>query len=138
LYGLGIAYDGVAAAVPILPGFAGASIKAKRAAKAIEQAAETAGDAADSAKTLQSYTKTNPTTGQVKCGRTSGCGTPLENIAKRDSNHHKNKDGFGPAVVDQSSSNTAAVRGREQQLIDAHGVAKSNGEASGNTINGIS
>ncbi len=88
-------------------------------------------------KTYQTYTKTNEETGQVYCGRTSGCGTPRENVAARDANHHKNDDGFGPAVLDQSSSNKDAIRGREQQLIDANGGAQSQGGTSGNAIQGI-
>ena len=35
-------------------------------------------------------------------------------------------------------SNKDAIRGREQQLIDMHGGAKSQGGTSGNAINGIS
>jgi len=46
--------------------------------------------------------------------------------------------GYGPAVLDKSSSNSNAIRGREQQLIDAYGGAKSTGGSSGNAINGIS
>lgn len=49
-----------------------------------------------------------------------------------------NGKGFGPAVLDKSSSNRLAVRGREQQLIDAYGGAKSMGGTSGNAINGVS
>ena len=54
-------------------------------------------------KTFQTYTKTNPKTGQQYCGRTSGCGTPEQNIARRDANHHMNQDGYGPATLDKSS-----------------------------------
>ncbi len=89
-------------------------------------------------KTYQTYTKTNPQTGEVYTGRTSGYGTPEENIAKRDRNHHKNKDGFGPAVLDKTSDNPDAIRGREQDMIDYHGGAKSKGGSSGNDIQGIS
>jgi RHS repeat-associated protein len=89
-------------------------------------------------KTYQTYTKTHATTGEVYSGRTSGRGTPEDNIAKRDKDHHKNKDGFGPAVLDKSSSNPAAIRGREQQLIEANGGARSAGGTSGNKINGVS
>lgn len=46
--------------------------------------------------------------------------------------------GFGPAQLDMSSPNKDAIRGREQQMIDAHGGAKSTGGTSGNAINGIS
>jgi hypothetical protein len=35
-------------------------------------------------RTFQTYTKTNRSTGQVYVGRTSGYGTPLENISRRD------------------------------------------------------
>jgi hypothetical protein len=88
-------------------------------------------------KTYQTYTKTNPTTGDVYSGRTSGTGTPAENVAKRDGNHHMNDKGFGPAELDKTSSNKNAIRGREQQLIEANGGAKSEGGTSGNAINGI-
>lgn len=89
-------------------------------------------------KTYQTYTKTNPETGEVYTGRTSGSLTPQENVAKRDKAHHMNNQGFGPAVLDKSSPNPDAIRGREQQSIEAHGGAKSTGGTSGNAINGIS
>ena len=38
-------------------------------------------------RTYQTYTKTNPKTGKVYSGRTSGTGTPAENV-RRDANHH--------------------------------------------------
>ncbi|MBJ6362784.1 hypothetical protein ACFOQM_16195, partial [Paenibacillus sp. GCM10012307] len=88
--------------------------------------------------TYQTYTKKNSTTGQVYTGRTSGKGTPLENIAKRDANHHMNQQGFGRATLDQTSSNKNAIRGREQQMIEKNGGARSQGGTSGNSINGIS
>jgi len=89
-------------------------------------------------KTYQTYTKQNPATGEVYSGRTSGTGTPAKNVAARDSGHHMTKKGFGPAALDKSSPNAAAIRGREQQLINANGGAKSAGGTSGNKINGIS
>ena len=46
--------------------------------------------------------------------------------------------GFGPAVLDVSSSSYEAIRGREQMLIEYHGGAQSMGGTSGNPINGIS
>lgn len=88
-------------------------------------------------KSYQTYTKTNEATGEVYSGRTSGKGTPYENVASRDKNHHMNEKGFGPAKLDKSSTNKNAIRGREQQLIDKHGGAKSTGGKSGNAINGI-
>lgn len=48
-----------------------------------------------------------------------------------------NDKGFGPAVLDKSSTNKDAIRGREQQLIDSNGGAKSQGGTSGNAIRGI-
>jgi len=98
----------------------------------------TIAETTESGKTYQTYTKTNPETGEVYSGRTSGTGTPRKNVAKRDANHHMNKEGFGPAELDMSSTNKVAIRGREQQLIDYHGGAKSTGGTSGNRINGIS
>ena len=89
-------------------------------------------------KTFQTYTKGNPTTGEVYSGRASGTGTPEQNLARRDAGHHMTDQGFGPAQLDKSSGNKAAIRGREQQLIEANGGAKSGGGTSGNAINGIS
>ena len=89
-------------------------------------------------KTYQTYTKTNPTTGEVYSGRTSGTGDPEKNIKRRDVNHAKNKEGFMPAELDMSSDNPDAIRYREQYLIELHGGAKSTGGTSGNAINGIS
>ncbi|MBO5495116.1 MAG: hypothetical protein J5964_05290, partial [Eubacterium sp.] len=47
-------------------------------------------------------------------------------------------EGFGPAQLDKSTSNYVAIRGREQQLIDNYGKAKSENGSSGNLIRGIS
>ena len=88
--------------------------------------------------THQTYTKMNPETGEVYSGRTSGTGTPEQNIARRDVGHHKNAEGYGPAQLDKTSANKDAIRGREQQLIDANGGARSRGGTSGNAIDGIS
>ncbi|MUO80748.1 hypothetical protein GOZ78_07290 [Agrobacterium vitis] len=89
-------------------------------------------------KTYQTYTKTNPETNKVYSGRTSGAGTPAENIGKRDANHHMNTEGYAPARLDKSSPNKDAIRGREQQLIEENGVTQSIRGTSGNKINGIS
>ena len=90
-----------------------------------------------SSKTYQTYTKTNPVTGEVYSGRTSGTGSPIDNVAKRDANHHMNSKGFGPAMLDKTSDSYQAIRGREQMLIEYYGGAKSMGGISGNAINGI-
>ncbi|WP_458355275.1 hypothetical protein [Peribacillus frigoritolerans] len=49
-----------------------------------------------------------------------------------------NKEGYGPALLDKSSKNRNAIRGREQLLIEKYGDAQSKGGTSGNKINGIS
>jgi hypothetical protein len=89
-------------------------------------------------KTYQTYTKKNEKTGETYSGRTSGTGTPKENVAKRDATHHKNKEGYGPAKIDKTTKSKDAARGREQQLIDKNGKAKSEGGTSGNSVRGVS
>ena len=90
------------------------------------------------AKSYETYTKTHPVTGKVYSGKTSGTGTPAQNVARRDAGHHMTKKGYGPAKLDKSSPKEAAIRGREQQLIDHHGGAQSAGGTSGNKNRGIS
>jgi hypothetical protein len=127
------AWMGVASVAGAVGTVAGAVVTV---AGGVAAAAKGKAAGAKGAKTYQTYTKTNPETGQVYSGRTSGRGTPAENVARRDATHHA--DGFGPAELDRSSSSRAAIRGREQQLIDTHGGAQSAGGTSGNVINGIS
>lgn len=50
---------------------------------------------------------------------------------------HLNAEGFGPAIVDQFTVNRAAIRGREQMLIDFFGGARSVGGTARNAINGV-
>ncbi len=89
-------------------------------------------------KTYQTYTKPAKDPNEKPySGKTSGKGTPEENVAKRDKNHHKN-DKYGPAELDKSSKNSDAIRGREQQLINQNGGAQSQGGNSGNAINSVS
>ncbi len=88
-------------------------------------------------KTYQTYIKENAD-GETYVGRTSGTGTPLENVKNRDYGHHMNQEGFGPAILVDSSSNRVAIRGQEQILIDIYGGAKFVGGSSGNRINAIS
>lgn len=106
--------------------------------KSVGATSDSTSSAKTGEKTYQTYTKTNPETGEVYSGRTSGTGTPEQNVLARDTNHHMNDKGFGPAKLDQTSSNPASIRGREQQLIDSFGGAQSTGGTSGNAINGIS
>jgi RHS repeat-associated protein len=91
-------------------------------------------------KTFQTYVKINPVTGEKYVGRTSGTGTPRENVDRRDNNRKDdlNARGFSRAKLDQTSKNPDAIRGREQQMIERNGGAKSQGGTSGNKINGIS
>jgi RHS repeat-associated protein len=98
------------------------------ASKNVKQAAE---------KTFQTYFKDNPTTGERYSGMTSGTGTPAENVAARDKNHHMNDKGFGPAALDQSSPNKEAIRGLEQRNIDDNGGSQSTGGTSGNKNNSV-
>ena len=85
-------------------------------------------------RTHQTYTKTNPLTGEIYSGRTSGTGTPARNLAQRDAAHPWTARGFGPATLDRSSPNRDAIRGREQQLIEHY---RATGRAA-DQINGVS
>ena len=86
------------------------------------------------------YTRTGPN-GQVYSGRTSGFGNPQSIVSARASGHPLRLRGFGPPVVDEVARGLegyAAIRGREQQLIDAFGGAQSEGGRSANLIRGVS
>ncbi|MEJ1128409.1 RHS repeat-associated core domain-containing protein [Variovorax sp. CCNWLW225] len=90
-------------------------------------------------KTYQTYTRWNPLTGQCYTGRTSGYGTPQENIRDRAYGQPLlNAEKFLPPVLDRSSSSYNAIRGREQQVMELNGGARSSGGDSRNMINGIS
>lgn len=92
------------------------------------------------------YIKQNDESGEIYSGRASGIddGSYSEEelvdiiLSKRDSSHHKNKEGFARAILDVFSYNSDATRGREQQLIDYNGGAQSEGGTSGNALNSIS
>lgn len=77
-------------------------------------------------------------TEMIYSGRTSGNINESDKaiLARRDATHHM--EGYGPAVLDQSSTDRLAIRGREQQLIDHFGGARSDGGKSGNAIRGVS
>ncbi|WP_170213767.1 RHS repeat-associated core domain-containing protein [Vibrio tasmaniensis] len=145
--GVGIVPDVLSAIVYVARGLPGEAALSMAAATPGVGQAVTAGRYAKRAaaiatkktgKTYQTYTKTDPVTGKVYTGRTSGFGTPEQNIARRDASHHMNQKGYGPASLDKTSFNKSAIRGREQQMIDAHGGAQSMGGTSGNKINGVS
>jgi len=77
----------------------------------------------------------------VYSGRTSGLGDPQSIVNARVNSHPDRLAGFGPGVVDESATGAegyAAIRGREQMLIDAHGGAQSEGGTSANLIRGVS
>ncbi len=91
-------------------------------------------------KTSTTYTRTNAE-GVVYSGKTSGKGTPEQQVAARTGqpdHQAKTAGGYGPGVVDKNSPNANAIRGREQQLINRNGGAQSQGGASGNKINSVS
>ncbi|MFM9921889.1 RHS repeat-associated core domain-containing protein [Variovorax sp. H27-G14] len=103
---------------------------ANRATKALKE---------DSEKTYQTYTRWNPLTGQCYSGRTSGTDTPTNNVKNRGYGQPLlNAEGFQAPVLDKSSSSYNSIRGREQQMIEVNGGAKSSGGDSRNMINGIS
>ena len=84
------------------------------------------------------YTRENPSTGQVYSGRSGGYGEPQEIATRRASGQPLlNAEGFAPPVVDSVSTDKAAIRGREQQLIDYFGGAQSVGGTTRNMINGV-
>ena len=85
------------------------------------------------------YTLTNPTTGQIYIGRSSGYGDPYSIMRKRFYNHGMRAYGFGMPILDravQGLTGYAAIRGREQQMIDFHGGVGS--LRVGNRIRGVS
>lgn len=91
------------------------------------------------------YTKRHPTRTRYKVysGRTSGYGNPAtdgQNIVNRRDRGHValNGQGFQAATLDKASREYAAIRGREQMLIENYGGAQSTGGTSANKINGIS
>jgi RHS repeat-associated protein len=84
------------------------------------------------------YTRENPSTGQVYSGRSGGYGEPQQIASQRAAGQPLlNAEGFTPPVVDAVSTNLSAIRGREQQLIDYFGGAQSVGGSTRNKINGV-
>jgi RHS repeat-associated protein len=94
----------------------------------------------NASKTHTTYTR-QKTDGTTYSGKTSGKTSPEQQVVTRTGKpDHKAKtaEGYGPAQVDKNSPNAAAIRGREQQNIDANGGAQSQGGTSGNKNNGVS
>jgi hypothetical protein len=115
-------------------------LKSDELAATLEAATTAASDKLRDLKFV-TYTRTHPATGQVYAGRTSGFGSAESLVAARAARHPERLDGFGPAVVDRVARGNAqgymAVRGREQQLIDEHGKAQSEGGTSANQIRAV-
>jgi len=75
-------------------------------------------------RTFITYILINPETGQVYIGRTSGFGDIMKIILRRMYNHKYFAAGFTQIEIDramQGLDGYAAIRGREQQLIDYSG-----------------
>lgn len=127
---------GLQIAIPatLIPGVSNPSADAQRAlADRLSRALRN-----DSDTTYQTYTRYDPSTGQCYSGRTSGDGSPEANVRNRGYGQPLlNAEGFNPPVLDRSSSSSSAIRGREQQLIELNGGARSSGGDSRNMINGI-
>jgi len=91
-------------------------------------------------KTYTTYTRDHPEK-PTYSGKTSGKGTPEQQVAKRTSqpdHQAKTAEGYGPAKVDRNSANPDAISGREQRLIEQNGGAQSQGGSSANKINASS
>jgi len=131
-----VVYDAAAVVIPALPatGTVRAGVKLLDAATST---AKTTGAAADANKTFQVYEKPGPGTGKPYVGRTSGTGTPEQNVGARDKTHELNKEGYGEAKVVSSSSSKDAIRGQEQRKIDQHGGAQRQGGTSANKIRAV-
>lgn len=118
----------------------GAVVETVHAISTIKNVAEKIANTPSTGRTYTTYTRTKDN-GTVYSGRTSGKGTPQQQVAVRTSkadHQAKTAEGYGPARVDKNSSNPDAIRGREQQLIEQNGGARSQGGTSGNAINGVS
>lgn len=85
------------------------------------------------------YTLKNSATGQIYVGRSSGFGDAEAIVKNRFYGHDMRKEGFSDPVVDRIAigpQGYAAIRGREQHVIEAYGGIGS--PKLGNKINGIS
>lgn len=92
-------------------------------------------------KVYVTYERYNSTTKEYYCGRASGYRNPIDavNLTLMSLRHVVlSNEGFGPMQFDKSTDKYSAIRGREQQLIDFRGGAKSVGGTARNKINGVS
>ncbi len=86
------------------------------------------------------YSKKNHKTGRTYYGKTSGAAIEAtidainKILEKRDNHHHKNKEGYDIAKIDKVSTDSDAIRGREQMLIEKSKTE----DKSGNIYNSIS
>ena len=115
---------------------------ASAAASVLSKAIVAIADAASDREAIKfvTYTRTNAASGQVYSGRASGTGSPEEIVANRARTHPPRLASFGAPVVDRWAIGLAgydAIRGREQQLIDANGRAQSDNGTSANKIRGV-
>lgn len=106
---------------------------ATKEAIAVEKAAVKA--TKNEEKTYQVYKMHNSETGQDYYGRTSGTGTPDENLAKRYSGASKKRDGFSEPELLLSTKNKDAARGAEDVFIRENGGVNSDKLA--NKRNGV-
>jgi RHS repeat-associated protein len=98
----------------------------------------TAADA-ESQRVWVTYTLRNSGTGQTYVGRASGFGSPQEIVQRRFASHHMRAAGFRNPQMDRAYAGPLGypvTRGREQQLMNAHGGVGSPGLA--NQIRGVS
>lgn len=101
-------------------------------------------------RTFITYIKRHRNGINVYVGRASGWGDAYSVLRSRERNHHMDALGYGPAVLDRSlqgfkgtlgmgfvtaAAAYAAIRGREQQLIDFYGGVGS--PLVGNSIRGV-
>lgn len=130
---------GVADDVIVIP-IAGTAIIICAAFEATSYATSKVYDATNSERVWVTYTLKGPD-GKIYVGRTSGYGTPQQIVNKRYANHHMKDYGYDSPILDKfaigarGSAAYAAIRGREQQMIDhLGGVGSTN---VGNRIRGV-
>jgi RHS repeat-associated protein len=110
----------------------------QQAGEALNALAEKA-TKAEEQKVYVTYTLTSADGMRTYIGRTSGYGDPGDIMMRRYATHERKLLGYHSPRLDKSESGSIgyrAIRGREQQLIDAHGGLGS--PSVGNFIRGVS